>query len=229
MTNRRPGRATGRRARPLTRARLLATAEEMFLSRGFTATTVEAVAHTAGYTTGAVYSNFGGKADLFLAVLEQTTAAQLAEIRAALDAARTDEQRLDVFSTAVVRDPRRWQARVAATIEFLSYARRHPELHERMRAAQGIADEAAGELLSAVCRALGVDPPAEASQVARDVNALINGLAIRMIFDHDLDIGPAISRAINTMLTGDRSDPLSIAVVSQAGAERKRVRARAGR
>jgi AcrR family transcriptional regulator len=195
--------------RQVTRARLLATAGEIFLSRGFAGTTVDAIAYEAGYTTGAVYSNFGGKADLFLAVLEHTTATQLAAVRAGLDEARTDEQRLEVFSTAIANEPG-WQDRVAATIEFLSYARRHPELQARMRAAQQLADEAVGELLSALCRALGVEPPTPAHEIARDVNAIISGLAIRSLFDDQLDIGPAVSRAINALLTGDRSELLAI-------------------
>src|SRR4051812_2616803 len=157
MAKRRPGRGQGQRVRQVTRARLLAAAEEMFLARGFTGTTVDAVAADAGYTTGAVYSNFGGKADLFLAVLEQAAEAELAAVRAALEAARSDEQRLDVFSTAIARDPAHWQAKVAATLEFLSYTRRHPQLHERMRAAQRLADEAAAELVAALCRELGAE------------------------------------------------------------------------
>ena len=101
MAASRPGRGQGVRVREITRGRLLETAEAMFLSSGYADTSVDAVAHAAGYTTGAVYSNFGGKADLFLAVLESQTAAELAAVRAALAAATTDEQRLRVFTTVV--------------------------------------------------------------------------------------------------------------------------------
>jgi AcrR family transcriptional regulator len=178
----------------------------MFLSRGFAATTVDAVAAEAGYTTGAVYSNFGGKADLFVAVLEHASEAELAAVRARLDEARTDEQRLDVFSAAIARNPEQWQARLAATIEFLAYSRRHPELHARMRDAQRTADVAVAELIEALCNALGVAPPGDIAEVTREVNALLSGLAIRSLFDDELDVGPAISRAINSLLTGDRSE-----------------------
>jgi AcrR family transcriptional regulator len=177
----------------------------MFLSRGFSATTVDAIAHEAGYTTGAVYSNFGGKADLFVAVLEQATEAELSAVQTALDEARTDEQRLDVFNTTILGEPARRQARVAATLEFLSYARRHPDLHPRMLAAQQLADDAVGELVAALCQALGVEPPASPLELARDVIALSNGLAIRSLFDGGLDVGAAMSRAVNSLLTGERS------------------------
>ena len=54
-----------------TRADLLAAAREVFLARGFHAATLEEIAERAGYTKGAVYSNFEGKDDLFLALLAE--------------------------------------------------------------------------------------------------------------------------------------------------------------
>jgi AcrR family transcriptional regulator len=50
---------------------LLDAARTVFLRAGYHATTVEAVAREAGFTTGAIYSRFDGKADLFLALLEE--------------------------------------------------------------------------------------------------------------------------------------------------------------
>lgn len=206
MSNGRPGRGQGIRVRAVTRARLLVTAEDLFFSHGYLSTSLDRIAHQAGYTTGAVYSSFGGKADLFLAVLEQVTARDLAAVRGALDAAQTDEQRLAAFAASTTRDPAGWQARVVATIEFLSYARRHPELHARMMAAQRLADEAVGEVLAALCRALGVVPPVPMAELTRDVMALFNGVAIRALFDAELDVPRVISSVINSLLTGDRSD-----------------------
>ena len=43
----------------------------MFLARGYGKATVEAIAEDAGFSTGVVYSQFGSKADLFLALLER--------------------------------------------------------------------------------------------------------------------------------------------------------------
>jgi AcrR family transcriptional regulator len=178
----------------------------MFFSRGFTATSVDAIAADAGYTTGAVYSNFGGKADLFLAVLEEATAKDLDVVRRALDEAVTDEHRLAVFTAAITGDPTRWQARVVATFEFLSYARRHPELRARLLEAQRAADAAVAELVAAVCVALGVEPGDSVEELARDINAVVNGLAIRALFDDEVDMARAVSTALNSLLTGDRSD-----------------------
>src|SRR5690242_4585748 len=54
-----------------TRADLIDAAKTVFLNRGFHAASLDEIAEEAGYTKGAVYSNFEGKDDLFLAVLEE--------------------------------------------------------------------------------------------------------------------------------------------------------------
>lgn len=54
-----------------THGRILAAATELFARRGFHAVSAEAVAEAAGRTTGALYSHFGNKEGLLLAVLER--------------------------------------------------------------------------------------------------------------------------------------------------------------
>jgi AcrR family transcriptional regulator len=53
-----------------TRTDLIAAAREVFLRRGFQRATLEEIAQEAGYTKGAVYSNFEDKDALYLAVLD---------------------------------------------------------------------------------------------------------------------------------------------------------------
>lgn len=57
-------------SRSLTQARLLAAARELFSREGYAATSLERIALKAGYSKGAVYSNFDSKDEIFLAVLE---------------------------------------------------------------------------------------------------------------------------------------------------------------
>lgn len=54
-----------------TREDLLDAAQEVFGSRGFHGASVADVARAAGRTKGAVYANFAGKEELFLAVLDR--------------------------------------------------------------------------------------------------------------------------------------------------------------
>ena len=75
-------RLTRAQRRQQTRARLLDAAGQVFARRGFHAATVDEVAEAAGYTKGAVYSNFANKDELFLALLDQRLAAQLQQVEA---------------------------------------------------------------------------------------------------------------------------------------------------
>jgi AcrR family transcriptional regulator len=53
-----------------TRERLLAAAAEVFAEKGYDRAGVQEIAHRAGFTTGAIYGRFRGKADLLLAAIE---------------------------------------------------------------------------------------------------------------------------------------------------------------
>src|SRR5260370_21383540 len=54
-----------------TRRKLLAAAERIFARDGFEAARLEDIAAGAGYTRGAFYANFGGKEEIFFALLEK--------------------------------------------------------------------------------------------------------------------------------------------------------------
>src|SRR5580693_1477163 len=66
-----PARLTREQSKAHTRERLLDAARSVFASSGFHGASVEEIASTAGYSTGALYSNFDGKEDLFLALMER--------------------------------------------------------------------------------------------------------------------------------------------------------------
>src|SRR5699024_3717965 len=55
-----------------TRRRLLDAAEALFEERGFHGASVAGIARRAGYTTGAIYSNFQRKEDLAVEVLDRS-------------------------------------------------------------------------------------------------------------------------------------------------------------
>src|ERR1700756_5756827 len=70
---------TPERRRAMTRDHLLAAAAEVFGRRGYHAATLDEVAEAAGFSKGAVYSNFASKEDLFLALLRQRGAQLVSE------------------------------------------------------------------------------------------------------------------------------------------------------
>lgn len=66
-----------------TRAGLLASAREAFVTRGYADTSTPDLAEAAGVTRGALYHHFADKQALFRAVIEAEAAAVAAEIEAA--------------------------------------------------------------------------------------------------------------------------------------------------
>ncbi|MBT2210460.1 MULTISPECIES: TetR/AcrR family transcriptional regulator [Actinomadura] len=66
-----PPARRGRREQ--TRARLLGAAERLWAERGIHGASLDDIAAAAGLTKGAVYSNFAGKTDLLLALLDRFT------------------------------------------------------------------------------------------------------------------------------------------------------------
>src|ERR1700730_9371128 len=66
-----PGRMTREQSKANTRERLLDAARSVFASSGFHGASVEEIASAAGFSTGALYSNFDGKEDLFLVLMER--------------------------------------------------------------------------------------------------------------------------------------------------------------
>lgn len=64
-------RKTRRERQAETRLQVIEAARQLFLGRGYHRTTLSAVVEAAGFTKGAVYSNFSSKAELALAVVEE--------------------------------------------------------------------------------------------------------------------------------------------------------------
>jgi AcrR family transcriptional regulator len=118
--------------REQTRDDLIAAADRLFVEGGFHATSLDQIAAAAGYTKGAVYSNFASKEDLFFAVYERRAGAaetQLTEQLAADPAAGLARISSDT-SGRHGRDDR-W---LAVFFEFWAHVIRHPELRGRFAA-----------------------------------------------------------------------------------------------
>src|SRR5262245_42880243 len=113
-----------------TREEILAAARRVFFSRGFYGATLDEIVEEAGYTKGAVYSNFASKDDLFLAILDERfetrTKAAFVVARGAetLEAALRANARL--FVEAAQREPG-WEPLL---VEFWTHASHDPEMRK---------------------------------------------------------------------------------------------------
>lgn len=63
-----PGLNRRQAAKQATRARVLAAAEALFKAGGYADATIRSIARTMGMSTGAVFANFGSKAEVWTAV-----------------------------------------------------------------------------------------------------------------------------------------------------------------
>jgi len=77
--------------------RLLDAALEVYLERGWQGASLVAVAARADLTTGAIYSHFKGKNELFVAVCEEQFRCMEVEIGARLAGELTNAERLEVL------------------------------------------------------------------------------------------------------------------------------------
>jgi AcrR family transcriptional regulator len=165
-----------------TRDALIGAAAKVFLARGFQGASLREIAAEAGLTTGAVYSNFDGKADLFLAVLEEKLDPRLAVIYEA--ARRAPKRRLGAAVgrdfAAYVKQRRRW---LTLLIEFWAQAARDPKLRPKFAERHGKLRSAIAEVLAERAHKLGLPLALSPEQLATVLIALTNGMAVEQLAD----------------------------------------------
>ena len=102
----------------------------MFLRSGFHGASLDDISLEAGYTTGAVYSRFGGKDALFLAVLDDHIERRLRRYMEAADAAPDFESAGREMLRAAVAAGREEPGWTPLLMEFWTHAARREELRE---------------------------------------------------------------------------------------------------
>jgi AcrR family transcriptional regulator len=183
------------RARSITRERILDAAEKLFLERGFAAATVQDIAVTAGYTTGAIYSNFGGKAHLFLAVMIRRWDPQEQIWRDALESATTTTDAAAAMGVALgaARYEPEWYA---AMFEFFSFAARHEDLRRETAELLRGTDPIVMDILADVA----TKSPLPLERLAAVITGLMRGLAWTWVVDPDAADNTLFSDAVAVLI-----------------------------
>jgi AcrR family transcriptional regulator len=168
----------------LTRRRMLDGAEAVFARSGFHGASVEEIACEAGASTGALYSNFAGKEDLFLALFEERVAADVRDYsQIAAEGATVEEQARGTADhwMAILRERPDY---FPLFIEFWAYAIREPRLRERLGSQFAALRSSSARLFLDGAGQQGVSLSAEAGElVGMLINALGNGLALEKLAD----------------------------------------------
>jgi AcrR family transcriptional regulator len=162
--------------RERTRAELIAAAANVFARVGYHAASVDQVAEAAGFTKGAVYSNFTSKESLFLAVLDRQddqAVSVLEQIIAEAEPAELPDL-LAERHAAIELLGRDW---AMLELEFVLYAARHEDVADRVALRQRRIHERIAALVQRYLDAVG---PSAIS--AQDLTSLLlacaSGLAL---------------------------------------------------
>ena len=145
-----------------TRARLLDAAARVYARRGFDGATLDEVAAEAGFTKGAVYSHFGSKENLLLALSQQQRDAQLTEQMVLFDRERSGSERPLAGAARWMEILREEPERFRLFVELWVRAQRDERLREQLAA--GVED--LRELLAGFARAGAADAGIEADDAA---------------------------------------------------------------
>ena len=131
-------RRTRRQSKLQTRENLLRAAAEVFGRRGFYAASIDEIAAEAGFSKGAVYSNFNSKEELFMTLLDLHLESELQHIKSQFQS-EGKEGNTSLAGTpqgfaSKLEENRAWNM---LSIEFALHAMRHPltqqQLAERFR------------------------------------------------------------------------------------------------
>jgi AcrR family transcriptional regulator len=178
-----PTRLTRAERQQQTRAELLAAAHRVFLRDGFHGASLAQIAEEAGYTFGAVYSNFQNKDDLFLAVLDAENQRRVPlHVEFLLDAPSVEEG-LRASAREYAQYAQQHPGWTAVYVEFWTHAARRPELRRKVAERHEQLLDTVTELLEEFARRWRIEFAIPAREVVRGTYALSRGMGLERLLD----------------------------------------------
>ncbi|MET9328710.1 TetR/AcrR family transcriptional regulator [Tsukamurella sp. NPDC003166] len=191
--------------RAQTRADLLYAARDRFLEVGYAAASLEDIADRAGYSKGAVYSNFVDKPNLCREVLQAIHEEKVAELSALMSGPGDLQDRIDVLAS--------WVERTAGDVgwtmlelEFVTVARTDPTLLAMVVELRSAAHRTVVDMLRDMLRGAADDAAADAEaelyaldSAADLMLAAAIGLGIQRAVDPRISPEPVIASMRNTL------------------------------
>jgi len=174
---------TREQSRANTRERLLVAAREVFARAGFHGASVEEIASEAGFSTGALYSNFDGKEDLFLVLMQREIEEHASEIAAAVRARSSMAERAAggarQWMTMIEREP----DALLLFMEFWAYGVRDAQVRPKVAARFAQMRAVLTQLIAEGARELDLELTIPAEQLAVVIDALADGIARQKLAD----------------------------------------------
>jgi len=193
------------RRRQQTRDHLLAAAAQVFAERGFHGASLDEVAAVAGFTKGAVYSNFRNKEGLFLSLFKANYDRGMEALRATLEEPSEvpPESRLPDF-VAMIREQTREAGGTFAVLfqEFWLYAVRNPAAREQLTRLEDENVRAIAEIIEAERIRQGLEPLDSAERIARIIVMLFRGIGLLGVLQPEVADETLIESAISLVARG---------------------------
>ncbi|MGN7191150.1 MULTISPECIES: TetR/AcrR family transcriptional regulator [unclassified Curtobacterium] len=191
--------STPRTPRAEVRERLLVAAAEVFAESGLAGARLDDVAARAGFSKGAVYSNFASKQDLVAAVMQRQTNRVLASLQEVVQVDVTAARLGDVVRAAFGRHDQR--AQFALLAEFRGYAVQHPEFTpEFVRQRRELQDG----VLGLVDLWFDAHPEVDAGMPREDLAVLLVAANVGIVFDEPalpgVDPGDVIAAVVEAVI-----------------------------
>lgn len=189
-----------------TRGLLLDAAEELFARKGFGSTPLEEIAEAAGYTRSAIYSHFGTKSELFLAVIQRSREQFLdgfTDLIASL-------HRLDDLNLEVLAD--RWRElslsqhgpdRAALGYEFTLFLLRNPDARERVATQRLEAIRSLGEYITRDVTRIGATLTIPAETLAHVIIATNDAVTLNSSVDDEDLYQPFLQLVVSSIVPPD--------------------------
>ena len=173
---------TPERRRAMTRQHLLDAAAIVFARNGFHGSTLDEVAATAGFSKGAVYSNFKSKDDLFLALLDDRINRQFAVVSEILETGSHDKAEQFPRIREIFRSDMFWSDDfLTLWLEFVLYARRNPDAQAKLAASVQRSRAQVQQLIEHEYATVGGSPDYPTHDLAEISLALFNGLGMNRL------------------------------------------------
>jgi len=187
-----------------TRARLIAAAADLFARKGFHAVSAEAVADAADRTTGALYSHFGGKDGLLLALVEQWLSESAARILAGVEEAADLDGRLRaLWSDSMVASHGDAELWLLLEFELWLHGARNAEFADRLAARYADRRRNLAVPLQAWAKDEGLGKLRHPERCAGLAIALLLGTAMQQRLDTDAFTSADVVAGLRSILEGD--------------------------
>jgi AcrR family transcriptional regulator len=182
-----------------TREQLLDAALEVFSRQGYHAASVDEIAERAGFSKGAVYSNFSSKEDLLLALIDRRFASEVEGypgiVRLMMDNLQAEDKDTDVKK--IWLQDRTWNVLM---VEFILYALRNDAVREQFAGRLSALRAVMAKNLETLYKQIGKQPVLPIDEIPWSIFSLGVGMTLQMYIDPDALPGEIYERSLQQLL-----------------------------